>query len=77
MGFDERLDFSGEIYPSEEILDSTKLQRIAELAGNENLFRAIPFTVTGTFDDVEFAVNLNSPFLHRLLDTLEQFGIEF
>lgn len=77
VGFDEHLDFSGDIYPSEEILDSTKLQRIAELAGNENLFRAIPFTVTGTFDDVEFAVNLNSPFLHLLLDTLEQFGIEF
>jgi len=77
VGYDERLEFSGEIFPSEEILDSTKLQRLADLAGNENLFRAIPFTVTGTFDDVEFAVNLNSPFLNRLLDTLEQFGIEF
>ena len=77
VGLDERLDFSGEIYPSEEILDSTKLQRLADLAGNENLFRVIPFTVTGTFDDVEFAVNLNSPFINRLLDTLEQFGIEF
>jgi len=75
VAFDETMDFAGEIYPSEEVLNTTKLQRLAELSGNENLFRIIPFTVVGSFDDVDFAVELNSPLFHRLLDVLKNIDI--
>lgn len=57
LGFDGTLDFSGYIYPAEEIVESSLFEKITSYVGIGGKLTEIPFTVTGTLDNVKFKIS--------------------
>jgi hypothetical protein len=66
LGLDKTLDFSGEIYPKEEI---------AFLVFSKVTVERIPYTVTGTLDDVTFEIDASDIYSEGLIQILESLGI--
>ncbi|MBN1572989.1 MAG: AsmA family protein [Deltaproteobacteria bacterium] len=62
LGFNGVLDFSGNIYPSEEVVRTSSFEKLTSSIGMGGKLDKIPFTVTGTLDNVKFKIEYEGLF---------------
>ncbi|GEM_PF-2724618 len=62
LAFDGILNFSGYIYPSEDIVKSSLFEKLTSQIGIGGKLDKIPFTVTGTLDNVKFKIEYEGLF---------------